>query len=164
MRFVPTRLHGAVDYAWGAALLLLPRSLGLPARSAAARSCRVAGAGAIAYAALTDYELGLVPALSMREHLALDIAGGAALAASPWLLGFAHRVRGPHLAFGLFAVAAGLVTRTRPGRGAVFGRAPAVTGAAARRGARAARRVRQAAARGVIAAGRGGDARQAAAA
>ncbi len=120
MRFVPTRLHGVADYAWGAALLLAPGLLRLPARSAAARTCRAAGAGAVAYAALTDYELGLVPALTMREHPALDVAGGAALAASPWLLGFSNRIRWPHLGFGLFAVAAGLVTRTRPGRGAAL--------------------------------------------
>ena len=118
MRFVPTRLHGAVDYAWGAALLLAPRLLRLPPGSAAARTAQAAGTGAVAYAALTDYELGLVPALTMREHLALDLAGGAALAASPWLFGFADRVRRPHLAFGLFAVAASLVTRTRPEEGA----------------------------------------------
>ncbi|WP_372620005.1 hypothetical protein [Falsiroseomonas sp.] len=117
---MPTRLHGAVDYAWGLALLLTPRLLRLPTRSAEARTCRVAGAGAVAYAALTDYELGLVPALTMREHLAVDIAGGAALAASPWLLGFSDRIRWPYLAFGLFAVAAGLVTRTRPERGAAL--------------------------------------------
>lgn len=120
MRFVPTRLHGVVDYGWGAALLLMPGLLRLPARSAAARTCQAAGLGAVAYAALTDYELGLVPALTMREHLALDVVGGAALAASPWLFGFSDRIRGPHLAFGLFAVAAGLVTRTRPERGAVL--------------------------------------------
>lgn len=120
MRIIPTRLHGMVDYAWGAALLLAPRLLGLRAGSAEARAAQAAGLGAIAYAALTDYEPGLVPALTMREHLVLDVAGGAALAASPWLLGFAGRVRGPHLAFGLFAVAAGLLTRTRPEHGALL--------------------------------------------
>ena len=120
MRIIPTRLHAAVDYAWGAALLLAPRLLRLRADSAEARVAQAAGLGAIAYAALTDYELGLVPALSMREHLALDVAGGAMLAASPWLFGFAGRIQGPHLAFGLFAVAAGLTTRTRPERGALL--------------------------------------------
>jgi len=123
MRFVSTRVHGAVDYLWGAALLLAPRLLGLPAGSPEARMAQAAGAGAIAYAALTDYELGLVPALTMRQHLALDLAGGATLAASPWLLAFSRRTRSPHLAFGLFAVAAGLVTRTRPDHGAALCRA-----------------------------------------
>ncbi|MCB4825250.1 SPW repeat domain-containing protein [Roseicella aerolata] len=119
MRVISTRLHGAVDYLWGAALLLAPHWLRLPPGTPEARAAQAAGAGAIAYAALTDYELGLVPALTMRQHLALDIAGGAALAASPWLLGFARRRRSPHLAFGLFAVAAGLLTRTRPVYGAL---------------------------------------------
>lgn len=122
MRFVPTRLHGLVDYAWGAALLAVPRLLRLPPGSAAARSCHAAGIGALAYAALTDYEAGVVPVLTMPQHLALDVAGGAALAASPWVFGFADRIRGPHLGFGLFAVAAGLLTRTQPRRGAL--RAP----------------------------------------
>ena len=116
MRLVSTRLHGAVDYLWGLALLLAPRLFRLRPGSAEARTAQVAGAGAIAYAALTDYELGLVPVLSMRQHLALDIAGGAALAAAPALLGFAGR-RTPHVAFGLFAIGAGLLTRTRPTRG-----------------------------------------------
>jgi hypothetical protein len=119
MRVISTRLHGVVDYLWGAALLLAPRWLRLPPGTLEARAAQAAGAGAIAYAALTDYELGLVPALTMRQHLALDIAGGAALAASPWLLGFARHSRSPHLAFGLFAIAAGLLTRTRPAHGAL---------------------------------------------
>lgn len=118
MRFVPTRLHGVVDYAWAMALLSMPHLCRLPAGSAAARSCQAAGLGALAYAALTDYEAGLVPVLTMPQHLALDVAGGAALAASPWVLGFADRSRAPHLGFGLFAVAAGLLTLTRPGHGA----------------------------------------------
>jgi hypothetical protein len=120
MRFVPTRLHGVVDYAWGAALILMPRLLGWPADSAEARVAQAVGLGAIAYAAVTDYELGLVPVLSMRDHLALDVAGGAALAAAPWLFGFAGRSQGLHLAFGLFAVAAGLVTVQHPESGAAL--------------------------------------------
>ncbi|TCZ58736.1 hypothetical protein [Roseicella aquatilis] len=117
MRFVPTRLHGAVDYLWGGLLLLGPRRLGLPPGSAEARVAQAAGAGAILYAALTDYELGLIPALNMRQHLALDVAGGAALAAAPLLLGSLPHRRAPLLGFGLFAVAAGLLTRTRPEHG-----------------------------------------------
>lgn len=114
MRPIPTRLHGAVDYLWGMALLASPRLFGLRHGSAAARTAQAAGASAIAYAALTDYEWGLLPVLSMRQHLALDIAGGAALAAAPALLGFAGRRGRPHLAFGLFAIGAGLLTRTQP--------------------------------------------------
>ena len=124
MRVIPTRLHGAVDYLWGTALLFAPRLFRLPSGSPEARVAQAAGAGAIAYAVLTDYELGLVPALTMRQHLALDIAGGAALAASPLLLGRSVR-GGPHLAFGLFAIAAGLLTETRPTHGPQPARLPA---------------------------------------
>jgi hypothetical protein len=46
----------------------------------------------------------------MPVHLILDVAGGAILAASPWVFGFADRVFWPHLLFGLFSVVAGLTT------------------------------------------------------
>ncbi len=87
-----------MDYAWGVALLLAPRVLDLPSRSAEARTCQAAGAGAIAYAGLADYQLGLVSALTMQEHLALDVAGGVALAASPWLFGFSSSPAPPSAA------------------------------------------------------------------
>jgi hypothetical protein len=74
----------------------------------------IVGLGAIAYSAVTDYELGLVRLAPMRVHLLLDGVGGALLAASPWILGFADHVYAPHLLFGLFAVVASLVTRTEP--------------------------------------------------
>ena len=123
MRLIPTRVHGLVDYFWGTALLLAPRLLSFPAGSPEAITVRATGAGAIAYAALTDYELGLVPALTMRQHLALDLAGGAALAASPWLLAFSGRTRSLHLIFGSSPWRRASLTRTRPGHGAALRRA-----------------------------------------
>ena len=50
----------------------------------------------------------------MPAHLGLDIAGGALLAVSPWLFGFAGLVFLPHLVIGLFEIAAGLMTESRP--------------------------------------------------
>ncbi|HEX2134345.1 MAG TPA: hypothetical protein VHG30_00335 [Microvirga sp.] len=114
MRFLPTRLHGIIDYLWGAALLATPWLLGF-ADVAAAKWLAVAfGLGAFAYSAVTDYELGLLRILPMPVHLAVDGLGGVVLAASPWLFGFADRVLWPHLAFGVFSVVASLVTRTDP--------------------------------------------------
>ncbi len=118
MRFIPTLVHGAIDYAWGLALLAAPFAFGFADGGAAQWTAMVAGAGAVLYALATDYELGLLPLLSMRAHLAVDGAGGALLAASPWLLGFADRAFAVHLAFGLFSVAASLVTRLEPRRNA----------------------------------------------
>jgi hypothetical protein len=116
MRFLPTRVHGVLDYLWAVLLAATPWALGSDLASPEARVAWVFAAGAFLYSLLTDYELGVFRTFSMRAHLALDIAGGLLLAASPWLFGFADRVRGPHLAFGLFSVFAGLVTETRPRR------------------------------------------------
>ena len=114
MRFLPTRLHGVTDYVWGAALLSMPWLLGF-AEVAAAKWLAVAfGLAAFVYSAVTDYELGLARILPMPLHLWIDGLGGAFLAASPWLFGFADRVLWPHVAFGLFSVVASLVTRTDP--------------------------------------------------
>jgi hypothetical protein len=114
MRVLPTRLHGAIDYLWGLALLSTPWLLGFADVTAAKWLAIVFGAGAILYSAITDYELGAIRLLPMRLHLLLDGIAGAFLAASPWLFGFADRVAMPHLLFGLFSVVASLITRTAP--------------------------------------------------
>jgi SPW repeat len=114
MRFLPTRLHGYIDYGWGVALLLSPWLVGFADVPAAKWVAIVFGAGAILYSVVTDYELGLVRLLPIRMHLVLDGAAGAFLAATPWLFGFADQVALPHLLFGLFSVVASLVTSTAP--------------------------------------------------
>jgi SPW repeat len=114
MRFLPTRLHGYIDYVWGVALLLSPWLVGFADVPAAKWVAIVFGAGAILYSVVTDYELGLVRLLPIRMHLVLDGAAGAFLAATPWLFGFADQVALPHLLFGLFSVVASLVTSTAP--------------------------------------------------
>jgi hypothetical protein len=74
---ISTRLHGAIDYGVAACLgaLSTSRSLPLPVRG----TLRAAGAYHTGYAALTDYEAGLLPRLTMRQHLVLDALGGAVL-------------------------------------------------------------------------------------
>jgi hypothetical protein len=114
MRFIPTRLHGALDYGVGALLILLPYLLGFADGTAAQYVPQALGAAAIAYAVLTDYELGLVRVIPMPLHLWLDAGSGVLLAASPWLFGFADRIWLPHLALGLFEIGASLLTRTQP--------------------------------------------------
>jgi hypothetical protein len=113
MRFLPTRIHGFVDYLWGILLILMPYVAGFTDDRAATWVAWIFGAGAILYSLVTDYEVGLVRLIPMPAHLALDGLAGAILAVSPWLFGFADRIHWPHLAFGLFSVAASLVTHTR---------------------------------------------------
>ena len=114
MRFLPARIHGVIDYLWGLGLLASPWAFGFADGGTPQWVAVVFGVGAIAYSAVTDYELGLVRLVPIRLHLGLDEFAGAFLAASPWILGFADRVYGPHLAFGVFAVVASLITRTEP--------------------------------------------------
>jgi hypothetical protein len=114
MRFIPTRLHGIIDYLWGLSLLASPWVLGYADVPAARWLAIVFGIGAVLYSMITVYELGLLRILPMPLHLIVDGVGGAFLAASPFLFGFADRVFWPHLSFGLFSVVASLITRTEP--------------------------------------------------
>jgi hypothetical protein len=72
------------------------------------------GAGVIVYSLLTDYELGVRSAISMRTHLAIDSIAGVFLALSPWLFGYAAIIWWPHVLVGLVLLGLGLLTHTRP--------------------------------------------------
>lgn len=118
MRFIPTRVHGVIDYLWGVALVGAPWVLGFGSSRAEAMIPVALGLGAIFYSLGTEYECGVIGVLPMRWHLHADVASGLFLAASPWLFNFANIVWAPHVAFGLFSIAAGLLTRTTPVRAA----------------------------------------------
>ncbi|MFH5925418.1 DUF4336 domain-containing protein [Roseomonas xinghualingensis] len=74
---ITTRLHGLIDYGVAAILGGLSTCPTLP--PAVRRALGTAGAYHAGYSLLTDYEGGVRPVLSMRQHLALDAIGGAAL-------------------------------------------------------------------------------------
>lgn len=113
MRFIPTRLHGILDYLVGALLIAAPWLLNFNRGGAETWVPVVLGVGALLYSVFTDYELGLVRRLSMSTHLGLDAASGLLLAVSPWLFGFSGVVFWPHLILGIFEVLAALTTKTR---------------------------------------------------
>ena len=114
MRFIPTRVHGMLDYGVGALLIVVPYLLGFADGTAAQWVPQLLGLVAIGGALMTDYELGVMRVIPMPVHLGIDIASGALLALSPWLFGFADRVFWPHLIVGIMEIAAGLTTRTVP--------------------------------------------------
>jgi hypothetical protein len=104
MRFIPTRVHGVLDYMTAGVLIAAPSLLNFR-KDGMQRWLPIAlGVGTIGYSLLTDYELGLFKVIPMPMHLALDAANGALLAASPWLFGFAEEVSAPHLGLGLFEI------------------------------------------------------------
>ena len=114
LRFIPTRVHGMLDYGVGALLIVVPYLLGFADGTAAQWVPQFLGLVAIGGALMTDYELGVMRVIPMPVHLGIDIASGVLLAVSPWLFGFADRVFWPHLVVGVMEIGAGLTTRTVP--------------------------------------------------
>ena len=110
MSLIPPRVHGVIDYLVGALLLAAPWLLGFSDDPAATWVTVAFGAVAILYSVTTDYELGVVPVLSMRTHLVIDIVWAVLLLASPWIFGFADRVRWPHVIVALAGLAVTAMT------------------------------------------------------
>lgn len=121
MRFIPTQVHGILDYLIGVLLIAAPWVLGFTDAGIGTWLPVVLGAGVILYSLMTDYELGAVRAISMPVHLMLDAGGGLLLAVSPWLFGFSDLVWVPHLVVGLLEIGAALTTHTVPAHGRRIG-------------------------------------------
>ena len=119
MNIIPTRVHGILDYLMGTLLAASPWIFGFSGQPVAKWVMIIMGLGVIGYSLVTEYELGVYRAMPMTWHLALDVAGGLFLAASPWLLGFSEQVALPHLVLGLLEVGAAGLTSRRPGVGFV---------------------------------------------
>lgn len=121
MRFLPTKIHGALDYIVGIALILAPNlfhfsALGGPAVWVP----RVLGIGLIAYSIFTNYEWGVIRALPMAYHLVVDFVAAMFLALSPVIFGFTHHGLNawlPHVVVGVAVIAVVLVSQTQTGNG-----------------------------------------------
>lgn len=115
MRFIPTSVHGVLDYLVGTLLFMAPWLLHFASGGADTLVPVTLGLATILYSFFTDYELGPAKAISMPTHLWMDVGAGALLAVSPWLFGFSEVVFWPHLLVGLFEIAVALTTKTVPG-------------------------------------------------
>ena len=115
MCFIPTRVHGILDWLLGAVLAASPWILGLDRSQPEGLVPMGIGIVALILTFFTDHELGVVRRIPMPMHLGTDVAAGALLAASPWLFGFADRVSTPHVVLGIAAMIAGLTTKMIPG-------------------------------------------------
>jgi hypothetical protein len=120
MRFISTRMHGVLDYLVAILLIAAPWLFQFARGGMETWVPVLLGVGVILYSLLTNYELGAARAISMPAHLWLDGLGGAFLASSPFIFGFAEFVWVPHVVVGLLEIGAALFTETRPG----FSRAP----------------------------------------
>jgi hypothetical protein len=114
MRFIPTRVHGMMDYLMGILLIASPWLFDFANGGAETWIPVVLGAGAIVYSLMTDYEMGATNMISMPTHLTIDLVSGLLLAASPWIFGFADEVYVPHLVLGIIEIGASLMTKKTP--------------------------------------------------
>jgi hypothetical protein len=111
---IPRQMHGFLaDYPYAALVSTAPELIGFKDERAAAQLCRLLGIGAALYSVLTRAEWGLVPALSMKAHLAIDLAAGVTALAAPWLFGFAGntRARNTFLVMAAAGLLGGLLTQ-----------------------------------------------------
>lgn len=113
---ISTKVHGVLDYLTAPTLFTLPRVMGWGKKTTTLLTG--AALGLLGYSVLTRYELGLIRVLPMPGHLALDMASGGMLLAAPFTLLDKHERSGPVTAalvgFGVFEVAASLLTQTQP--------------------------------------------------
>ena len=117
MRFIPTSVHGAIDQVVGPALIVAPTLLRLGRVSPEGLTARAVGGVQAFYSNLTDYETSVKKVMPIKAHLALDAAGGAALALVPQLTGARKRGKThwlPHLALGAFEIGLAALTKTEP--------------------------------------------------
>ncbi len=118
MRFVPTRVHGVVDWIMAPLLIVAPWLFGF-ARGGAETWVPVAlGVAGLIVTFFTDHEYGIVRKIPMIGHLWVDGLSGLLLAASPWLFGFSDAVWIPHLVLGTTEFVAAMITQTVPSHNA----------------------------------------------
>jgi hypothetical protein len=111
-KLIPTRIHGVLDYLTGLALIAIPLLFNWPQPEA--MIFMVLGAAALVYSLITRYELGVFKLLPMPVHLVLDLLSGLFLVAAPFLGLVREDLRIWFWAFGIFEIAAALLTNTRP--------------------------------------------------
>src|SRR4051812_20654368 len=105
MKIISQRVHGILDYAVSALLIIMPYALHLTKDSYQTWVPVTAGIITICYSLLTDYEYGAVRIIPMQYHLVLDTASAILLIASPWLFHFANEVYMPHVVIGIAELA-----------------------------------------------------------
>jgi hypothetical protein len=127
-RFIPTAVHGILDYMTGLFLSTWPLYMkGLEKEKTENNIGKIKagpekiipmamGVSAGLYSLFTKYEMGAVKKIPMKVHLALDAAGGLFMVATPWIFGFYKKTWAPFVAIGAFELSAAMFTRLKPGK------------------------------------------------
>jgi hypothetical protein len=111
-RPISTKAHGFIDYMTAGLLVTLPRAMGWSRQ--VTHLLDAAACTTVTYSLLTRYELGLVKALPMKAHLAIDaVQGGAMIGAAAFLEDEDPEVRATLAALGTFELGVTLLSRTQ---------------------------------------------------
>ncbi len=118
MRFIPTKVHGALDYIVGIALIAAPWLFGFASMGGAAVIIPIVlGVGLIVYSLFTKYEWGPFGFIPMPVHLVFDIVASLFLALSPWIFGFAGEALNvwlPHVVVGAAVILVVIFSQPQP--------------------------------------------------
>ncbi|WP_029263286.1 MULTISPECIES: SPW repeat domain-containing protein [unclassified Microbacterium] len=118
MRFIPTKVHGALDYIVGIALIAAPWLFGFASMGGAAVIIPIVlGVGLIVYSLFTKYEWGPFGVIPMPVHLVFDIVASLFLALSPWIFGFAGEALNvwlPHVVVGAAVIVVVIFSQPQP--------------------------------------------------
>lgn len=111
MRFLPTSIHGILDYLYGIAFIAAPKLFHLNGQSVGTITT-IVGILVIVYSLFTNYELGLFKKIPVKVHLLFDFLGGAFLILCPLFFDFDHQSNVVFIAFGVFSIVASFITKT----------------------------------------------------
>ena len=119
VRFLPTKVHGVLDYVVGLALIFAPNIFQFADIGGSAVFIpRLLGVVLIAYSLFTRYEWGVIKVISMPYHLIVDFLAALFLALSPFLFGFSNKEANvwlPHVVVGIAVILVVIVSKTHPG-------------------------------------------------
>lgn len=118
LRFIPTKVHGALDYIVAIALIFAPMIFGFQDVGGAAVIIPIVlGIGLFLYSLFTNYEWGLIKVIGMPYHLIVDVVASVVLVLSPFIFGFADEAPNawvPHVVVGLTVILVVICSKTQP--------------------------------------------------
>lgn len=118
-RFIPTKVHGVLDYIVAIALILAPMIFRFSDVGGAAVAIPIIlGVGLFAYSLFTNYEWGLIKVIGMPYHLIIDVVASLVLILSPFIFGFINDKPNawlPHIVVGITVILVVIFTQTQPG-------------------------------------------------
>lgn len=113
MKFIPSFVHGLLDYFFGISLVASPWLLGFDRNGSATAIAVIFGVVLLLYSLLTNYECGVIRVIPFRIHLFIDWLVGLFLFTAPWFFGFADNNAEPFYVFGMCIIGAALLTNPR---------------------------------------------------